>query len=202
MWHPRRERDLPLRKWRADSPTAISTVTATWTCWSRRTEEARYLYRNDLRTANRSLRLRLVGTKSNRDAVGAVARVFTPDGAQSRMVKTGSSYLSQSELALTFGLGRREAVRVVIEWPSGAVQEFKKFRRDPIRSWKAACPRRCSLVPAHVPHQRIGDGRRAGSISGQPVETFVQFVLGDLSQDTGGDPPLTVEECGCRKRLA
>jgi enediyne biosynthesis protein E4 len=86
------------------------------------------LYRNDLRTANRSLRLRLVGTKSNRDAVGAVARIFTPDGAQLRMVKTGSSYLSQSELTLTFGLGRREAVRAVIEWPSGAVQEFKNVQ--------------------------------------------------------------------------
>ena len=85
------------------------------------------LYRNDLRVPKRSLRLRLVGTKSNRDAVGAVARVFTPEGTQSRMVKTGSSYLSQSEMTLTFGLGRRDAARVVIDWPSGAVQEFKNL---------------------------------------------------------------------------
>ena len=43
------------------------------------------------------------------------------------MVKTGSSYLSQSELTLTFGLGKRDtADRVVIEWPSGAVQEFRR----------------------------------------------------------------------------
>lgn len=42
------------------------------------------------------------------------------------MVKTGSSYLSQSELAVTFGLAKRDKVdRVVIEWPSGQVQEFK-----------------------------------------------------------------------------
>ena len=85
-----------------------------------------FLYRNDVASGNRSLRLRLVGTRSNRDAIGAVVRVFTPDGTQSRMVKTGSSYLSQSELTLTFGLGRRDkADRIVIEWPGASVQEHK-----------------------------------------------------------------------------
>ena len=70
--------------------------------------------------------MRLTGTKSNRDAIGAVARVFTPEGTQTRMVKSGSSYLSQSEMALTFGLGSRLAVeRVVVEWPSGKTQDFK-----------------------------------------------------------------------------
>ena len=84
------------------------------------------LYRNDLTSGNRSLRFHLEGTKSNRDGIGAVVRVTTPDGTQSRMVKTGSSYLSQSEFALTFGLARRDrADRVVIEWPSGQVQEFR-----------------------------------------------------------------------------
>ena len=93
-----------------------------------------YLYRNDLASSNRGLRLRLTGTKSNRDAIGALARVFLPDGAQSRRVKSGSSYLSQSELTLTFGLGKREAAdRVVIEWPSGAVQEFKNVRTGAYR---------------------------------------------------------------------
>lgn len=90
---------------------------------------AAYLYRNEQLSGNRGLRLRLNGTKSNRDAIGAVARVFAADGAQSRRVKSGSSYLSQSELTLTFGLGKRDAAsRLVIEWPSGAVQEFKNVR--------------------------------------------------------------------------
>jgi hypothetical protein len=88
-----------------------------------------FLYRNDVAPGRRSLRLRLVGTKSNRDAVGAVVRVSTPDGTQSRMVRTGSSYLSQSELALTFGLGPRDtATRVAIEWPSARTQEFNNVR--------------------------------------------------------------------------
>jgi hypothetical protein len=87
-----------------------------------------YLYRNDLNSGNRSLRFRLQGTKSNRDAIGAMVRVTTPDGTQSRMVKTGSSYLSQSELTVTFGLARyNRAERVVIEWPSGQVQDFRNL---------------------------------------------------------------------------
>ena len=73
-------------------------------------------------------RLRLTGTKSNRDAIGAVARIFLSDGVRSRRVKSGSSYLSQSELALTFGLGKRDhAERVVVEWPSGRVEEHKNL---------------------------------------------------------------------------
>jgi len=88
-----------------------------------------YLYRNDITSGRRSLRLRLIGTKSNRDAIGAVVQLTTPDGTQTRMIKTGSSYLSQSELALTFGLGSRDgATRMVIYWPSGQTQEFKNIR--------------------------------------------------------------------------
>jgi hypothetical protein len=84
------------------------------------------LYRNDIANGNRALRLRVTGTKSNRDGIGTVVRLYTPDGAQMRTVKSGSSYLSQSELAVTFGLGRRDRVqRIVVEWPSGRTQEFK-----------------------------------------------------------------------------
>jgi len=87
-----------------------------------------FLYRNDVTNGNRSLRVKLIGTKSNRDAIGAVARLSTPEGTQSRMVKSGSSYLCQSELTLTFGLGKRASVdRLVIEWPSGLVEDFKNL---------------------------------------------------------------------------
>jgi enediyne biosynthesis protein E4 len=87
-----------------------------------------YLYRNDQLAQNRSIRFRLTGTKSNRDAIGAVARIFSGGQTQSQMVKGGSSYLSQSELPLTFGLGKRDKVeRVQIEWPSGAKEEFKNL---------------------------------------------------------------------------
>ncbi len=87
-----------------------------------------YLYRNDLLAGNRSIRFQLMGTKSNRDAIGAVVRVSAGGMTQSRMVKGGSSYLSQSELPVTFGLEKRDRIeRVVIEWPSGRTEEYKSL---------------------------------------------------------------------------
>ena len=87
-----------------------------------------YLYRNDQLSGNHSIRFHLTGTKSNRDAIGAIVRITSGGLTQSRMVKSGSSYLSQSELPLTFGLGKRDGVQqVVITWPSGRVEEFKNL---------------------------------------------------------------------------
>jgi hypothetical protein len=83
------------------------------------------LFRNDHPGGNRSLRLRLVGTRSNRDAIGATVRLTAGGVTQTRMVKSGSSYLSQSELPLTFGVGRRDRVdRIVVAWPSGRTDDF------------------------------------------------------------------------------
>ncbi len=87
-----------------------------------------YLYRNDLTSGNRSIRFHLVGTKSNRDGIGARVRVFAGSVTQSRLVKGGSSYLSQSELPLTFGLEKRDRIdRAVIDWPSGRTEEYKNL---------------------------------------------------------------------------
>ena len=85
-----------------------------------------YLYRNDQEGHPRSIRFRLKGTKSNRDAIGSSIRIYYEGHTQSRMVRGGSSYLSQSELPVTFGLGSREKIdRVVIDWPSGRTEEYK-----------------------------------------------------------------------------
>lgn len=87
---------------------------------------AALLFRNDQLAGNRALRFRLVGTRSNRDAIGATVRIFHAGSSQSRMVKSGSSYLSQSELPVTFGVGRRDRVdRVTLTWPSGRIDEHK-----------------------------------------------------------------------------
>jgi enediyne biosynthesis protein E4 len=85
-----------------------------------------YLYRNDQLAGNRSIRFRLVGTKSNRDAVGASLKIFHAGSIQLRLVKGGSSYLSQSELPVTFGVGKQDKIdRLVIQWPSGRTEEYK-----------------------------------------------------------------------------
>jgi enediyne biosynthesis protein E4 len=81
------------------------------------------LLRNENANQNDVLRVKLIGTKSNRDAIGAKVLLTTnTGGTQTRMVKGGSSYLSQSELTLTFGLGKAGSVknvRLEIAWPSG-----------------------------------------------------------------------------------
>lgn len=87
-----------------------------------------YLYRNDQSAGHRAVRFHLRGTKSNRDAIGATVRLYNGGEMQSRTVEGGSSYLSQSELPVTFGLGGRDRVeRVVVDWPSGGTQEFKNL---------------------------------------------------------------------------
>jgi enediyne biosynthesis protein E4 len=86
------------------------------------------LFRNDQAAGHRSLRFRLQGVKSNRDAIGAVVRIYHGGASQTRMVKSGSSYLSQSELPVTFGVGTRDRVdRVVIAWPGGSTEELKNL---------------------------------------------------------------------------
>jgi hypothetical protein len=90
------------------------------------------LLRNDNGNQNDMLRVKLVGVRANRDGIGAKVTVRMPNGTRlSEMVKSGSSYLSQSELPLTFGLGKpseERAVTVDVTWPGG--------RRDSIAGVK------------------------------------------------------------------
>jgi hypothetical protein len=83
-----------------------------------------YLFHNEGGT-NHSLRVKLVGTKSNRDGIGAVVRVTAGSDKQWKMLRSGSSYLAQSELVVTFGLASQTKVdSVEIEWPSGQVDKL------------------------------------------------------------------------------
>ncbi len=76
-------------------------------------------------SSNHSVRFKLIGTKSNRDGIGAVVRVTSSDGAQMQMLKSGSRYLAANELVLTFGLGQTSKANAVeIRWPSGQVDKL------------------------------------------------------------------------------
>ena len=89
------------------------------------------LLRNDGGNRNHWICIRTSGTKSNRDGIGAVVRIESASGKQWNMVRSGSTYASQSDLALTFGLGSDTTVRTIqVEWPSGAKQSFSGIQAN------------------------------------------------------------------------
>lgn len=90
-----------------------------------------HLWRNDVRRPSAEdegpnyLRVRLEGTDSNRDGIGARVRLTHGDDVQERLLRSGSSYLSSIELALTFGLGTQtQADSLIVHWPSGTVDRM------------------------------------------------------------------------------
>jgi hypothetical protein len=92
-----------------------------------------YLFRNDGGNANKWLAVKTIGTKSNRDGIGAVIRIETASGKQWTMVRSGSSYCSQSDLTATFGLGKDTKVTALdIEWPSGEKQHLTNIAANQI----------------------------------------------------------------------
>ncbi|MEN3338058.1 MAG: enediyne biosynthesis protein, partial [Acidobacteriota bacterium] len=109
------------------------------------------LLRNDGGNRNHSIRIRAVGTASNRDAIGARIRVLTDSGASiSSMVKTGSSYCSQSELPVTVGLGARTTIKAVeVTWPTGRKETVTGVRAD-----EAITIEEGKGVVAHLPLRR------------------------------------------------
>ena len=88
-----------------------------------------YLFHNVGGAQNNAIRIKTVGTRSNRDGIGAVVQVHTEDAVSTQTVHSGSSYCSQSELTLTFGLGKKsQANGVEITWPSGQKDSLKNLK--------------------------------------------------------------------------
>jgi hypothetical protein len=91
-----------------------------------------HLFRN-VGSTNNSLRIKLVGTKSNRDGIGTVVRVTAGNDIQSKMLSSGSSYLSSSELILTFGLATHaQADAIDLYWPSGQTDHLTAIAANQI----------------------------------------------------------------------
>lgn len=84
------------------------------------------LLRNDGGNANNWIGIKLVGSQSNRDGIGAKVTVSTADMTQMREVKSGSSYASGSDTRLLFGLGENQRVeKITIVWQGGTTQVLK-----------------------------------------------------------------------------
>ena len=92
-----------------------------------------YVLRNETPSANHWLLLRLVGHKSNRDAIGASVKLVTASGQQFATVSTASSYLSSGDKRVHFGIGKESSVESIeIRWPSGIVQTLKNIPADQV----------------------------------------------------------------------
>jgi hypothetical protein len=92
---------------------------------------------NQLKNTNHWIAIRAVGTKSNRDAVGARIRVKTPTRVLVDEVRSGSSYISNSDMRVHFGLGKSEKIDwVEVRWPSGLTEQFSNMGVDQIRTIK------------------------------------------------------------------
>ena len=86
------------------------------------------LMRNDGANANNYLRVRLQGTRSNRDGLGTEIVLSSASGRQAQVVRGGSSYCSQSETVATFGLGSDTRVESIeVRWPGGTVDAFSNL---------------------------------------------------------------------------
>jgi hypothetical protein len=90
-----------------------------------------HVLHNETETANHWITLRLIGHKSNRDAIGAQVKVSAAIGDQWGTVTTSSGYLSSSDPRLHFGLGAEKAAkRIEIRWPSGTQQVMLNVTGD------------------------------------------------------------------------
>ena len=87
------------------------------------------LLRNDGGNRNHWIRLKLVGVQSNRDAIGALVKLTVGNSVREQYVRSGGSFLSESQRALTFGLGGADtAESIEIHWPSGLVEKFTDLK--------------------------------------------------------------------------
>jgi enediyne biosynthesis protein E4 len=92
-----------------------------------------HVLHNETVTSNHWILLKLVGHKSNRDAIGAEVTLVTGAGPQYATVSTTGSYLSASDKRLHFGMGQEHvAQRIEIRWPSGIRQTLKDIPADQI----------------------------------------------------------------------
>ncbi len=110
------------------------------------------LLRNDGGNANNWLKVFLIGTKSNRDGIGARLKLVSEDFVQVRQAVGGASYMGASDTRIHFGLGQRKSIdSLEITWPSGAVEKYAKVPLNQIitvKEGEGIIPRKFPKVPS------------------------------------------------------
>jgi enediyne biosynthesis protein E4 len=138
---------------------------------------AAYLLRNDTPRSTHFLRVIPRGTRSNRDGIGAQVHLYTAQRQLTAMVRTGSSYLSQSELPLTFGIEPREQLdRLEILWPSGTRDVYREIQLDTTFVAREGTSQGQTIAaqPSVIPSPSMGEGAGGGVASAPipPIPTF------------------------------
>jgi hypothetical protein len=106
------------------------------------------LLRNDGGNANHWLEVLLIGTRSNRDGIGASLKLTSEDLVRVEQAKGGMSYMSASDPRILFGLGKRDRIdSLEITWPSGQVDKLMKVSIDQIIAVKEGT----GIVPHSFP---------------------------------------------------
>src|SRR5438067_1962742 len=93
-------------------------------------DEPPSLLRNDIRGNHHWLKVKLIGTQSNRSAIGARVLLRYGDKQQAQEAVSQSSYCSSNDPRLHFGLGTAEIADLEVRWPNGAKQTFRKLAAD------------------------------------------------------------------------
>jgi hypothetical protein len=95
------------------------------------------LIRNDSKSGNNWLKIKLVGVKSNRTGIGARIKLTTEDGVQIEEVRSGSSYYSQNDMRVNFGVGKVVKIKSVeVRWPSGQIDTLNDLEANQIITLK------------------------------------------------------------------
>ena len=187
-------------------PSATSTTTARWT-WSSTTSTTRPTSSAPCAaTRNHWLTLRLVGTRSNRSAIGARVRCVAAGVRQTQEVRGGGSYASQNDLRVHFGLGAAARVdRLEVRWPNGLEESWRTSPPTASSSSRRARARPCrshdpgrSRRPGRGPRSPVKRLRPVGACRGRPGRGPAPHRSGPHpGGPRSGSPPSTRPIRGC-----
>jgi len=144
--------------------------------------QAHLLYRNNVGQDAGFLRITLEGTKSGRDAFGAVVRVKISSGIRTKVKSGGSGFLSQHDPRLLFGLGGDERVEwIEVDWPAGTTERYDgPLTGSSLKLVEGQRPREVAEVKFSLPDPYSGEERLLARLKIKKGQTFPDLDLVSL----------------------